>query len=227
MKHRLIILIISIATTMLANTAYAEWPKWQDTKIYFGAEIGGNRSEMKSGGFNPLGPHENTNDDKESGKLFSVKIGAEFMDRWRFDVGYRQYESQDYTTDSFRPPTPTFFYKSTIKSKAVMATVYYDFYKYKKIEFYGGAGVGVSRSKVSTNDTVVEGTGSETNFSWQVELGTDYSLTDSLVLNVGLRYVDLGKTKIDLQGIGGGLPAGDFTSDLSSTEMFLGLRYKF
>jgi opacity protein-like surface antigen len=46
--------------------------------------------------------------------------------------------------------------------------------------------------------TKVEESGSENNFALQVELGVDYTLRDCLILNTGLRYVDLEKTKIDL-----------------------------
>ena len=214
-------LIVVATTTMLANTAYAGWPTQENTKIYLGAEVGRDIGKMDSGGYNNSG-FENENDDRDNENFYSVKVGTELGDKWRFDITYRDYEDHDYTTDSFLPPDPTFFYDSTIKSKAFMATVYYDFYNNGKLEFYGGAGAGISRTKVSTSDTVVEGSGSENNFAWQVELGVDYPLTDCLILNTGFRYVDLGKTKIDLDN-----DNGDFTADLSSEEVFLGLRYTF
>lgn len=224
MKHRLMMIAASM---LIVNAVHAEWPKFDDTKVYFGAEIGKSSSKLKSGGFNTSGPHENTNSDKESGNLYGLKIGIKPSDKWRFDIGFRRYENHDYITSSFQPPTPTFFYNSKVKSKAGILSAYYDFYKFENLNFYSGVGVGVSRTKVSTSDTVVEGSATETNFAWQVELGTDYPLTEALTLNAGIRYVDLGKTTVDLQTMGLGGPAGDFTADLSSKEVFLGLRYTF
>lgn len=216
-------LIIIFATVFVVNQAYAGW---NDSKVYIGAEIGKSRSQMNSGGFNTAGPHENTNDDRDSEKLFGIKLGLKLDDRWRFDVGYRKYGDQNFVTDSFEPPTPTFFYDSKIKTKAVIASAYYNIYKNNKLDLYGGAGLGAARTKVSTTDFVVEGSGSDTNLVWQVELGADYSLTESLTVNAGLRYVDLGKTKIDLNNLIGN-DAGDFSADLTSKEVFLGLRYIF
>lgn len=224
MKNKLMI----ITASMLAvNSAYAEWPTFDDAGFYLGAEIGRSSSKLKSGGFNTAGPHQNTNSDKESGNLYGLKIGIEPGDRWRFDFGLRRYANNNYVTSSFQPPTPTFFYNSRVKSKAGIVSAYYDFYKLENLNFYSGVGIGLSRTKVSTSDTVVEGSETETNFAWQVELGADYPLTEALTLNAGIRYVDLGKTTVDLTTMGLPGPAGDFTADLSSKEMFLGLRYTF
>jgi len=217
---------IVIAVAMTVNTAYAELPNWDDSKIYLGVEIGTSQSKIKSGGYNTAGPHENTNDDTKHRKPLGVKIGMEFSDRWRFDIGYREYENQDYITGSFQPPTPTFFYNTNIKSKSVIATAYYNMYKHDKLDIYGALGVGASRSKISTTDAVVEGSETKTSFSWQVELGVDYPLTKSLIFSAGVRYFYLGKIKIDLSS-GGGFAAGNFVADLSSKEAFLGLRYIF
>ncbi len=219
--------ILTMSALMLANSAHANWPTLDNTKVYLTAEIGQQKTTMKSGGFNTAGNFENTNNDKESGKEIEVKVGAAYMNNWRFDIGYRKYDRQEYTTDSFKLSAPTFLYTSKIETKAVMATVYYDFLKLEKLSFYGGAGVGKSTTKISTNDGVVQGSGKESNTAWQVELGADYRLTESLTFDTGFRYVDLGETKIKTQLIAVDFQTGDFTADLSSKEVFLGLRYTF
>ncbi len=219
--------LLAVATlATLATTAQAQGVNWSTARFYLGAEIGQSYTSMDSGGFNTLGPHLNTNDDKNHNTMYAIKAGVD-MGRLRFDLGYREYDRDKYTTDSFQPPVPTFFYASKIKTKAWMLSAYYDFIEYNKFAFYGGLGIGQARTHVSTNDTVVQGSGSDTNFSWQGELGVAYPLTNALHINGGYRYVDLGKTKINLSAIGGGAPAGDFSADLKSNEFFLGLRYKF
>ncbi|MCU7960397.1 MAG: porin family protein [gamma proteobacterium symbiont of Bathyaustriella thionipta] len=228
MKYRI---LVTIASTMIVNTAYADWPKWEDTKIYLGAEIGMNESRIESGGFNTIGAFKNTRNDKDTGGLYSVKMGVDFLERWRVDIGYRQSQDQEYTTGSFKLQNPAFFYASDIESKALMLTAYYDFFKFEKMSFYGGAGIGISKTKASTNDTVVRGSDSETNFAWQAELGADYPFNDSFMINAGIRYVDLGETKVDLKTEvdlkGDETAEGDFTADLTSKEVFLGLQYMF
>jgi len=223
MKKRL--LVMAVVATM-ASAAQAQGLHWSTARFYLGAEIGQSHTSMDSGGFNTLGPHRNTNDDKDRNNMYAIKAGVD-MGRLRFDLGYREYERGKYTTDSFAPPVPTFFYDSKIKSKAWMLSAYYDFIEYNKFAFYGGLGIGQARTHVSTNDTVVQGSGSDTNFAWQAELGVAYPLTNAFQISGGYRYADLGRTKVNLRDIVGGAPAGDFTADLKSNELFLGLRYKF
>lgn len=223
MKTRL--LAIAVLST-LAASAQAQGLSWSAARFYLGAEVGQSYTSMDSGGFNTLGPHQNTNDDKDHNTLYGLKGGVD-LGRLRFDLGYREYERGKYTTDSFAPPVPTFFYTSKIKSKAWMLSAYYDIVQHNKWSVYGGLGLGQARTDFSTNDTVVQGSGSDTNFAWQAELGVGYALTNAFQIYGGYRYADLGSTKINLTSIGGGAPAGDFSADLKSNELFLGLKYKF
>jgi opacity protein-like surface antigen len=170
------------------------------------------------GRFQYAGPASNTNEDTDRNNQWDVKAGVE-MGRFRFDLGYREYERGKYTTDSFQPPVPTFFYTSKVKSKAWMLSAYYDIVQHNKWSVYGGVGLGQARTDVSTNDTVVQGSGSDTNFAWQGELGVGYALTNAFQIYGGYRYADLGETKINLRPIGGGAPAGDFSADLKSNEL--------
>ena len=223
MKTRL--LAIAVLST-LAATAQAQGLSWSAARFYLGAELGQSHTGMDSGGFNTLGPHPNTNEDTDRNNQWDVKAGVE-MGRFRFDLGYREYERGKYTTDSFAPPVPTFFYTSKVKSTAWMLSAYYDIVQHNKWSVYGGVGLGQARTDVSTNDTVVQGSGSDTNFAWQAELGVGYALTNAFQIYGGYRYADLGETKVNLTAIGGGAPAGDFSADLKSNELFLGLKYKF
>ena len=138
MKTRL--LAIAVLST-LAASAQAQGLSWSAARFYLGAELGQSHTGMDSGGFNTLGPHPNTNEDTDRNNQWDVKAGVE-MGRFRFDLGYREYERGKYTTDSFQPPVPTFFYTSKIKSKAWMLSAYYDIVQHNKWSVYGGAGLG-------------------------------------------------------------------------------------
>ena len=216
-----------IATTLFANNVNADQNSLKSTNVYLSVDYGQQKSKLKSGGFNTIGNFSASDNDEDKGHTIGVKLGLDLKGKWRFDIAYRKYEDQDYTTDSFLPPTPTFFYISKSKAKTIMATAYYDLFKFKKLKFYGGLGIGASNVKISTNDGVVGGSVNERKFSWQTEFGAEYPLTNKLMFNIGLRYVDLGKSKINLETVVGAAPAGDFTADLSSREIFLGLRYNF
>ena len=91
---------------------------------------------------------------------------------------------------------------------------------------YIGAGVGSAWLKGSTNDTVVRGSRSETNFAWQGEAGIQYELTERIDLKLGYRYIDMGTLDIDL--VTPGLAsAGNFNADITSHEVLFGVRYSF
>lgn len=189
---------------------------------YIAAEYALGSMKLKSGGLNTAGPHMNTGDDRTGGSQLGIKIGAGYGNRWRADIGYRHYFSRSFTTGSYAPPTPEFFYKTKVRASALMGSAYYDLIEAGRLRVYGGLGLGVSRVRLSTDDTVVQGSGSKTRFAWQLELGADYPLGQNLGLNFGVRYVDLGKTRIRLDE-----GDGHFSADLRSTELFVGVRHSF
>lgn len=213
------------ALALITSTAVAQ-SMLDDADFYLGVSGGLSSSMFDSSGFNTAGGFDNTNDDRDDGVFFgTLKAGMDFG-QWRFDIAYSRYESTNYVTDSFAPPTPTFFYSTKLKAETGMLSAYYDLYTYERCTFYVGAGIGAARTGMYTTDGVVQGGGSNTEFAWQAEAGIECPLTESLLLDVGLRYVDLGKHDISLID-GVNTPAGNYTGDLSSLDLFLGLRLVF
>lgn len=210
---------------LITSSAFAQ-SMLDDADFYLGVSGGVSSSLFDSGGFNTTGGFNNTNHDRDDGAYFGTLMAGMDFGQWRFDVAYSRYESQNYVTDSFAPPTPTFFYSTNLKTQTGMLSAYYDLYTYRQCTLYVGAGIGMAHTSMYTTDFVVRGSGSNTEFAWQAEAGVEYPLTDSLLLNVGLRYVDLGKHNISLTDFGI-IPAGNYSGDLSSLDMFLGLRYVF
>jgi opacity protein-like surface antigen len=193
---------------------------------YLGVELGRTRIDLDSGGFNTLGPHENTNDDNDAERAFGIKAGLEYG-RWRAELSYIDRRNFEFTTDSFRPPTPTFFYDSEVRADSLMLSGYYTFFKHEKIAFYGGGGIGGTKVKIDVTDGVAEGDDRNTNFTWQVEGGAEIELTENWIMQAGWRYIDMGDIDVDLASVGGVVPGGNYDADLTATEVFLGLRYRF
>lgn len=78
---------------------------------YMKGGLGLASTELDSGGLNTAGPHLNTGDDTDSGFGFlSGAIGRRYGNmRVEGELTFRA--AKDFTTNSFEPPTPTFFYQ--------------------------------------------------------------------------------------------------------------------
>lgn len=66
--------------------------------------------------------------------------------------------------------------------------------------FYVGVGVGVSVLSIDGTTNVLSAKDEPVDFAWNVGVGMNYALTQSVSLSAGYRYVGLGKHKIDLAG---------------------------
>jgi hypothetical protein len=69
---------------------------------------------------------------------------------------------------------------------------------------YVGAGVGFSALDIDGTSNVVSGDDDPIDFAWNVGIGVNYALTETVSLSTGYRYVGLMKQKIDLRGGVGG-----------------------
>jgi opacity protein-like surface antigen len=196
-------------------------------KLYVEGEAGGSFANLDSSGWNTLGPHANTGEDSDKSVVAGVRLGAQFLDFLRADIGYTYRGSLGFTTNSFQG-TPNYFYRTHIdNTNTVMLSFYLEPVHIKKFTPYIGVGVGSTWFKGYTNDTLVGGSSSQTNFSWQGETGVQYGLTDRITLKLGYRYIDMGKLKINLSHIGTGASAGSLKGDLTANEVIFGARYSF
>ena len=205
---------------LLSGSTYATETSIQS--YYIETDLSLYNAHIDSGGFNKAGDLNNRTGDDEQGIAAGVSAGIDFG-KLRLGLNYRMYESQTYTTDSV-VDTPPYLYKSKISADVLLATAYYDLFQYKHLTFYGGLGLGIAHTDISTTDTVVYGSGSDTNFAWQTELGVEYPISNKLTLTSGLRYFDAGRSRVTLYGGGA---EGDFSYALTTKEVFIGLRYNF
>ena len=196
-----------------------------DSRFYFEGEVGGSFADFDSGGWNPE-PFKNTGDDSDESVITGVHLGAELFEYLRADIGFSHRGDLDFTTNSYAPPTPDYFYKTKIEDiYTLMFSIYLEPVHYKKFTPYIGAGVGSTWAKISTNDTAIKGSSDQANFAWQAEAGIQYDLTQHLTLKLGYRYIDMGNIKVHLRSEVTG--EGDYRGELTANEVIFGVRYSF
>lgn len=215
--------ILAVAAPLAICSAPAAAGDW-----YVKGSLGHAETELESGGLNTAGPHFNKGDDSGDGKLLGflgVAAGRSYGNL-RFEAELTSRFSQDFVTDSFMQPTPTFFYDTKVKSTNLMLNAFWDFPNSSKWTPFVGAGIGAAYIDIETDDTVVSGDESETNFAYQVGFGTSYDLGSGSAVELGYRYVDMGDVSVDL-AVGGVIPAGEYTADLDSHDIYVAWRMDF
>jgi opacity protein-like surface antigen len=177
---------------------------------------------------------DDLNDDVGSSYVFGAGIGYRF-NRWlRSDVSghYRG----DYGIDnSMTAGGRTGAFKGDVSSVAGMFNVYADLVTWGLFTPYVGGGVGVARNEV---DDLEVRSGGQTgrlegdhnyDFAWQAGGGVGIQVLPKLLVDVGYRYVDLGKARTGTTGTLGNAafsgPAAE--GDLRAHEVGVGLRLSF
>lgn len=137
-------------------------------------------------------------------------IGYKLPMGFRVDVTYNN--RSGYNLSGSDPAGTNFDPKTTANTG--MINGYYDIPYTIAGRFtpYVGGGVGRSRNKVNNinwNDGGSSGQvpgGSKTSTAWQLTLGADIRITRNWVIDVGYRYVDLGKLSTNAGAATGGQP---------------------
>jgi opacity protein-like surface antigen len=221
MRKTIFVLCIVVAVFYYSPT-FASGPD----KFYLELELGRSHVDFDSGGYNTwYRKFPNTGDDHTLAIVPGIHFGREFFRVLRADISLNYRSDLGFRTNSFEPPRPTFFYETDVDSYTGMFSIYLEPLHYKKWTPYVGGGVGLSRIKIKTDDTVVTGKGSETGFSWQAEGGIRYALTEHFSLRLGYRYIDMGSIDIDLNR--SGFNAGNFEANLAGHEIVFGIGLRF
>ena len=124
-----------------------------------------------------------SNLDTKDGKPFgAVNLGIRLLDfRFEAEYAYRYHFSQ-YT---YAPGK-----NKNISAQNIMGNLYYNFIDLSLVKLYINGGVGETKfsggSMVKKNE----------NFTWNAGFGANLSLFDVANLDVGYRYVDMGKLEI-------------------------------
>jgi opacity protein-like surface antigen len=123
---------------------------------------------------------------------------------------------------------------SSLKSHTLMFNAYYDLGNWRGIVPYVGAGVGLAYNQLSETyftqnvflTNRIEGD-SRLALAWSLMAGIGWQISDRAILDLGYRYMDLGKAqsgRLDSAGYANPIVRYD---DLTAYEFKVGLRYHF
>jgi opacity protein-like surface antigen len=198
-------------------------------RFYITGIIGASFGALQSGGVNTEGNFPNTGRATDSLLTAGGAAGMAF-DRadglLRLEVEGRGRDALQGQTNSFEPPTATYFYSvRATDGWSVMANAWRDWYLTDRLGLYGGGGIGAGGYRLTVNDTVVLGYGHMSGFAWQVGTGTTYQITDRTTIDLGYRFFDTVSDSLPLTlGSSGGLPAGSYLSNFYASELLLSVR---
>lgn len=196
--------------------------------LYASLNLRGSFDHLQSGGFNTVGGFLNTGGDNSDSFSIGGALGVAIPRKYgtlRLECEGIYVEPFNTVTNSFAPPTPSFFYTTrTSKRWAVLANSWFDIPLNNCLDFYVGGGIGGGGATMSVDDGAARGSGSSTDFVSQLGCGLTrrYKRMD---IDLGYRYVHWGTNTVDLNFGGLGFPAGNFTADVTSNQLFLALRF--
>ncbi|MBS0242663.1 MAG: porin family protein [Proteobacteria bacterium] len=178
-----------------------------------------------------------SNESYGGGAMYDVAFGCGSGSRGfraEIEFGYRpdrQFTGDNIITISGTPIDPKF--TSKYDNYTVMANAYYDFGNFRGFVPYVGAGLGVSINDMgwTTTDSPLSPNPqfgqTKASLAWSLMAGVGYQLSDRAILDVGYRYIDLGKAQSDAQDTLMFKNPILALNDLSAHEVRVGLRYHF
>ncbi|MGL4722230.1 MAG: outer membrane protein [Desulfovibrionaceae bacterium] len=109
----------------------------------------------------------------------------------------------------------------------LFANAYVDFYLTQSVYLYTGGGLGLSILNTQFRSPLRSRTSTATNFAWNAGVGVGYYITENVLIDLGVRYIDFGLSRN--MSIPQGLPQDIVFSkiDFSDINVLLTLAYKF
>lgn len=225
------------------------------SSLYVGGAAASSNIQVTSGGRNTVGPFDNVNclapsgpgaevggfpadcTSSQSGAALSVFVGFEDVytinprTTLRAEIELSKFDDGKYITGSF-PGAPgpfTFFYRTSVSDHQVaFANLYVDYEYENNIVLFAGGGIGVSKYTLETSDFVVEADAQVfTNIAFNIGAGASYEASPGIDLFAQYRYINFGVADAEMEGVGGDVPAGNYTLGSHSNEFRIGARYSF
>jgi opacity protein-like surface antigen len=198
-------------------------------RFYITGIMGASFGKLRSGGGNTEGDFQNTG--QASDNLLAV--GGAIGEAYERSNGFLRLEVEGRVrsplvgqTNSFEPPTPTFFYKTRADNGwSLMVNAWRDGNLTDRWGVYAGGGIGVSGYRMSVDDTIVSGNGQMTAVAGQVGTGMTFKLTDQITLDLGYRFFDTASRSLSIKvNDSGGQTAGRYRSSFYASELLLSVR---
>ena len=193
--------------------------------VYTSLNLAGSFNHLSSGGYNTSGGFNNSGSDIEDTFDIGGAIGVSVPRNWgtmRLECEAMGRDIFNSVTDSFAPPTPTFFYDVAVENRwTALANVWFDVPWRNCTNVYIGGGLGTGGGTLSIDDGVVQGYGGFTEGVWQFGFGVTRQRNKRLTFDLGYRFVDFGTAEIGiLNGTG-----GNYTLETTSHQITLGVRF--
>lgn len=116
-----------------------------------------------------------------------------------------------------------------VSIQTVLINTYYDFHNASKFTPYVGLGLGLAFLGVSGDvpygDVFDKNT--QTNFAWNIGVGSSYAVTDTISFDFAYRYAQFGKCETKKVVISANRVAWRSTDTISAHQVMLGVRYTF
>lgn len=120
---------------------------------------------------------------------------------------------------------------SSVQTTTLMLNGYYDIARFDRFTPYVGAGVGVAYNRMDdvsfTALPNVIGGDNRWSLAWSVMAGTGVQLTERTTLDIGYRYIDMGKAESGIIDNLGATNPKLRIDDLTAHEFKVGLRFAF
>ncbi|UBB18063.1 outer membrane protein [Comamonas odontotermitis] len=169
-------------------------------------------------------------DDSRSAAGGSLALGYQLPSNWRVEAEYTLPKNNEFTSGSTNFPTS--FNHHKIRSQRLMLNAYKDFPLNAQFSLYGMGGLGLSLLESSGWQGNVNRqyfSDSQNKLTYSLGLGLSYSPVQKVSIDLGWRYVAMGKTRSGANNFTNvrGKQDEQMRAKLTSSEVTLGLRYSF
>lgn len=166
--------------------------------------------------------------DRQNGA--AVAMGYQYGNGWRTEGEYTFRQKAEFTSGSTAFATSDNHLK--LKTEQLMLNVYRDYDIGYGVSLFGTAGLGVAKVNAGGwqgNTSRQYADSSQNNLAWSLGAGVSYSPVPRLSLDLGYRYLDMGKVESGFNNFGNvrGLKDEQMKARLASSEVTLGARYLF
>ncbi|MFG1174669.1 outer membrane protein [Erwiniaceae bacterium CAU 1747] len=160
----------------------------------------------------------------------SLASGYQYGNGWRTEGEYTFQQKTEFTSGS--SSFPASYNHLKLKSERLMLNVFRDFDLGYNLALYGTGGLGIAKIKAGgwQGNTSRQYAGStQKNLAWSLGAGVIYSPAEQLSIDIGYRYIDMGKVESGFNGFSNarGLKDEQMKARVSANELTLGTRYLF